>query len=115
MAVEYTEQTLTIPADVCEILERETLLDCGFDDFGLSFEVVNGELKVQDLLEYITKGYEPLEPEDAWILVRKWWEQVHESKKYEIAISKKQKEVANLQEEIAVLEKTSEKKKWRLW
>ena len=115
MAVQYTEQTLTVPADVCKILERESLLDSGCDDFGLNFEIANGKLVVTDMLQYITKSYEPMEPEDAWVLVRKWWEQVKEAKKYEIAISIKQKEVAKLQAEIAVLEETGKKKKWRLW
>ena len=115
MAVEYTDHTLTVPADVCKILERESLLDSGCDDFGLNFEIVNGKLVVTDMLEYITKGYDPLEPKEAWHLVRKWWINVQEANKYEIAISSKQKEVAKLQDEIKVLEKASEKKKWRLW
>jgi hypothetical protein len=115
MAVQYTEQALTIPADVCKILERESLLDSGCDDFGLNFEIVNGKLAVTDMMQYITKSYEPMEPEDAWILVRKWWEQVEEAQKYQIAINKKQKEIAKLQAEVAILEKTEEKKKWRLW
>ena len=108
MAVEYTDQTLVIPADVCKILERESLLDSGCDDFGLNFEIENGKLKVVDMLQYIRNDYESMEPEDAWHLVRKWWINLQEAKKYQIAISKKQKE-------IAVLEKTEEKKKWRLW
>jgi len=115
MAVQYTEQTLTIPADVCKVLERESLLDSGCDDFGLNFEIVNGKIAVTDMMQYITKSYEPMEPEDAWILVRKWWEQVEEAQKYQIAINKKQKEIAKLQAEVAILEKTEEKKKWRLW
>ena len=115
MAVEYTDQTLVIPADVCKILERESLLDSGCDDFGLNFEIENGKLKVVDMLQYIRNDYESMEPEDAWHLVRKWWINLQEAKKYQIAISKKQKEIAKIQEEIAVLEKTEEKKKWRLW
>ena len=115
MAVQYTEQTLTVPADVCKILERESLLDSGCDDFGLNFEIENGKLKVVDMLQYIRNDYESMEPEDAWHLVRKWWINLQEAKKYQIAISKKQKEIAKIQEEIAVLEKTEEKKKWRLW
>ena len=113
--VEYTDQVLTIPADICKIIERENLLDNRCDDFSLSFEIENGKVKVSDLMEYIVKGYKPMEPAKAWHLVRKWWINLQEAKKYQIAISKKQKEIAKIQEEIAVLEKTEEKKKWRLW
>ena len=32
--VQYTDQILVIPADVCEILDRSNLLESGCDDFG---------------------------------------------------------------------------------
>ena len=115
MAIAYKDQTLTVPADVCKILERESLLDSGCDDFGLNFEIANGKLVVTDMLEYITKGYDPLEPEKAWTLVREWWLEVKEAKEYRIAISRKQTEVAKLQAEIESLEQAESKKKWRLW
>ena len=101
MAVQYTDQTLTVPADICAILERESLLDSGCDDFGLNIEVENGQLMITDMLEYITKGYKTMQPEDAWVLVREWWAEVKEAKKYRMAISNKQREVAKLQNEIA--------------
>ena len=109
----YTEQVLVIPADVCEIIERSNLLDHQCDDFALSFEIEDGKVKVSDLMEYITKDYEVMEPKDAWHLVRKWWINLLEENKVEIAISKKQSQVSELQNEIAELERT--KKDWRFW
>ena len=115
MAVEYTDQTLTIPADVCKILERESLLNSGCDDFGLNIEVENGKVMITDMLEYITKGYNTMQPEEAWTLVREWWVEVKQAKEYRIAINRKQTEVAKLQAEIESLEQAESKKKWRLW
>ena len=113
MVVEYTEQTLTIPADVCKILERETLLDSGYDDFGLNIEVEKGKLVITDMLEYVVKDYRSMEPEEAWELVRKWWKKAEEQNKVEIAISKKEKEILKLKEDIEKL--WNKAKKWRLW
>ena len=111
--IKYTEQVLVIPADVCEIIERSNLLDHQCDDFALSFEIEDGKVKVSDLMEYVIKDYKVLEPEEAWNLVRKWWISLLEENKLEIAISKKQSKISELQNEIADLEKT--KKDWRFW
>jgi hypothetical protein len=114
--IEYTDQTLVIPADVCKILERDSLIDVA-EDFGLSIEIENGKVKIADLMEYIAKGYEGMEPEVAWDLVRKWWDDEQEANKYSIAIGKKQGEIAKLQKEISALVKkqVDKKQKWRLW
>ena len=109
----YTEQVLVIPANVCEILERSNLQDYGCGDFSLGFEIENGKVKVSDLMEYITKDYVTMEPKDAWDLVRKWWINLLEENKVEIAISKKQKEISKLQDELVDLEEV--KKDWRFW
>ena len=113
MAVEYTDQTLVVPADVCKVLERENLLDSGCDDFGLTIEIENGKLKITDMMEYIVKEYKSLEPEEAWDLVRKWWVKARKHNDADKAISIKTKQIEELQTEIVELEKT--KKKWRLW
>ena len=120
MAVEYTDQTLVIPADVCKILERESLLDSGCDDFGLNFEIENGKLKVVDMLQYIRNDYESMEPEDAWHLVRKWWINLQEENKVDILIDEKEKEIRKLQNEVAELTNIKENEKyesesWRFW
>ena len=111
--VEYTEQVLVIPADVCKILERDNLLDSLLDDFGLSIEIVNGKVKITDMLEYIVKDFPSLEPEDAWDLVRKWWVKAGKHIDADKEVSVKEKQILELQNEIVELEKT--KKKWRLW
>ena len=114
--IEYTDQTLVIPADVCRILERNSIIDVA-EDFGLSIEIENGKVKITDLMEYIAEGYEGMEPEVAWDLVRKWWDDEQEANRYSIAIGKKQDEIAKLQKEISALVKkqTDKKQKWRLW
>ena len=109
----YTEQVLVIPADVCEILERSNLQDYGYGDFSLGFEIENGKVKVSDLMEYITKDYEVLESEETWDLVRKWWVNIQEANKGEIAIKERKDQIAKLQTEINQLEKVE--KKWRIW
>ena len=111
--VKYTDQTLVVPADVCKILERENLIDSRLDDFGLSIEIVNGKIKITDMLEYVVKDFPALEPESAWELVRKWWIKAGKHIKADKAISTKEKQIQELQTEIVELEKT--KKKWRLW
>ena len=111
--VKYTDQTLVVPADICEIIERENLLDSGCDDFGLTIEIENGKLKITDMMEYIVKEYKSLEPEEAWDLVRKWWVKARKHNDADKAISIKTKQIEELQTEIVELEKT--KKKWRLW
>ena len=109
----YTDQTLVIPADICKIIERENLLNNALDDFDLSIEIVDGKVKITDMLEYIVKDFPSLEPEEAWGLVRKWWINLLEENKVEIAISKKQKEISKLQDELVDLEEV--KKDWRFW
>ena len=118
--VEYTDQVLTIPADICKIIERENLLDNRCDDFSLSFEIENGKVKVSDLMEYIVKGYKPMEPAKAWHLVRKWWINLQEENKVDILIDKKEGEIRKLQNEIADLSDIKENEKyasksWRFW
>jgi hypothetical protein len=113
MTVKYTDQTLVVPADICKIIERENLLDSRCDDFGLSIEIVDGKVKITDMLEYIVKDFPSLEPEDAWDLVRKWWVKAGKHNDADKAISIKTKQIEELQTEIVELEKT--KKKWRLW
>ena len=113
MAVQYADQTLVVPADVCKVLERENLLDSGCDDFGLTIEIENGKLKITDMLEYIVKGYKSLEPEEAWDLVRKWWQTVKRAKHNFDAIETRKIEIAKLEKEITELEQ--KKQKWRLW
>lgn len=113
MTVKYTDQTLVVPADICEIIERENLLDSGCDDFGLTIEIENGKLKITDMLEYIVKDFPSLEPKDAWDLVRKWWVKAGKHIEADKAVSVKEKQILELQNEIVELEKT--KKKWRLW
>ena len=113
MAIAYKDQTLTIPADVCKILERGRLLDHSCDDFGLTIEIENGELKITDLMEYIVKGYVAMEPEEAWDLVRKWLKKLQEESKVEIAINSKRNQIAKLQSEVEKLENS--KRTWRLW
>jgi len=114
--IEYTDQTLVIPADVCRILERSNLNNVA-EEFGLNIEIENGKIKIADLMEYIVKGYDNMEPEVAWDLVRKWWDNEQEVNKYSIAIGNKQEEIAKLQKEISALvkEQQSKKQKWRLW
>lgn len=114
--IEYTDQTLVIPADVCKILERNNIIDVA-EDFGLSIEIEDGKVKIADLMEYIAKGYDSMEPEVAWDLVRNWWNDEQEANKYSIAIGKKHDEIAKLQKEISALVKkqTDKKQKWRLW
>jgi hypothetical protein len=111
--VKYTDQTLVVPADICKIIERENLIDSSCDDFGLSIEIVDGEVKITDMLEYIVKDFPSLEPEEAWILVRKWWVKAGKHNDADKSISIKEKQIEELQTEIVELEKT--KKKWRLW
>ena len=111
--VKYTDQTLVVPADICEVLERSNLLDSGCDDFGLSIEIENGKIKITDMLEYIVKDFPSLEPEKAWDLVRNWWVKAGKHNEADKAISIKTKQIEELQTEIVELEKT--KKKWRLW
>ena len=53
--IEYTDQTLVIPADVCKILERDSLIDVA-EDFGLSIEIENGKVKITDLWNILLKG-----------------------------------------------------------
>ena len=113
--VKYTDQTLVVPADVCEILERENLLYTGCDDFGLTIEVENGKLKITDMMEYVVKGYKSLEPKEAWILVRQWWNEIKETQKYQIAINTKETEIEKLRNEVALIEKKQKKIKWRLF
>ena len=113
MAVQYTDQILVVPADVCEVLERSNLLDNNCDDFGLSIEIENGKIKITDMLEYIVKDFPSLEPEKAWDLVRNWWVKAGKHNDADKAISIKTKQIEELQTEIVELEKT--KKKWRLW
>ena len=118
--VEYTDQVLTIPADICKIIERENLLDNRCDDFGLSFEIENGKVKVSDLMYYIVKGYEPMESAKAWHLVRKWLINLQEENKVDILIDKKEKEIRKLQNEVAELTNIKENEKyesksWRFW
>ena len=113
MAVKYTDQTLVIPADICKIIERSSLLDHGCDDFGLTFEIENGKVKVADLMEYVAKGYIAMEPDEAWDSVRKWWKKLQETNEVDFTISSKQNQIANLQSEIQELE--SSKRKWRIW
>ena len=113
MTVKYTDQTLVVPADVCKILERSNLLDCRCDDFGLNIEIENGKLKITDMLEYIVKEYRSLEPEEAWILVRKWWETTEKATEADREISVKEKQIEKLKAEIDQIQKT--RKKWRLW
>ena len=114
--IEYTDQTLVIPADVCRILERNNLNNVA-EEFGLNIEIENGKVKIADLMEYIVKGYDNMEPEVAWDLVRKWWDNEQEVNKYSIAIGNKQEEIAKLQKEINALvkEQQNKKQKWRLW
>ena len=109
----YTDQTLVIPADICKILERENLIAIPADDFSLSFEIENGKVKITDMLEYIVKDFPSLEPEEAWNLVRKWWVKAGKHIDADKAVSVKEKQILELQNEIVELEKT--KKKWRLW
>jgi len=109
----YTDQTLVIPADICKIIERENLINYSCDDFGLNFEIENGKVKVTDMLEYIQKDYKLLEPKEAWDLVRKWWVNIQEANKGEIAIKERKDQIAKLQTEINQLEKVE--KKWRIW
>ena len=78
-------------------------------------EIENGKVMITDMLEYITKGYNTMQPEEAWTLVREWWVEVKQAKEYRIAINRKQTEVAKLQAEIESLEQAESKKKWRLW
>ena len=52
--VEYTDQVLTIPADICKIIERENLLDNRCDDFALTFEIEDGKVKeVNSITDFI--------------------------------------------------------------
>ena len=116
----YTDQTLVIPADICKIIERENLLNNALDDFDLSIEIVDGKVKITDMLEYIVKDFPSLEPEEAWDLVRKWWVKAGkhiEADKvimlHQKAINIKEEQIQELQTEIVEIENT--KKKWRLW
>ena len=111
----YTDQTLVIPADICKIIERENLLNNALDDFDLSIEIVDGKVKITDMLEYIVKDFPSLEPEEAWGLVRKWWVKAKKHVDADKAISTKEEQIQELQTEIAELEKTKKKFSWKLW
>jgi hypothetical protein len=111
--IEYTDQTLVIPADICKILERGSLLDIA-DDFALSIEVENGKVVITDLMEYIVKGYRVLKPEEAWVLVRKWWLVAGKHVQADKEIAFREREISKLRNEVMELEK-AKKTKWKLW
>ena len=114
MTTKYTNQTLNIPADVCEIIESDNVFRVA-EDFSLSIGIENGKVVIIDFMEYIAEGSPSLEPEEAWGLVRKWWSKVKEANKYHIAISEKVDEISKLQQELNALRKAEKKTSWRLW
>ena len=106
---------LEIPQDIIDITKECQWEIPQYAEFDISITVSReGEIMVRDMLGVWSgdKCSVDLTPEEAWSIIRKWWENEQDNIAAVEYKNKLEEQITKLQYEVEKLNKTAKKKKW---